>query len=172
MLTMKIVVDYFKCSGCKYCELWCSFAHEGVFSSSLSRIIVVKDDIIGLDYPLTCNQCDPAPCINVCRHNALIRDKRGIIKVVEEKCVGCKSCLDACPYGAINFHPIKLKPIICDLCGGNPVCISKCPTNALKLYPIGRIKHLGEDSKFFDKSYRFALNCFRRLLERWGLDAK
>lgn len=169
---MKIVVDYSKCSGCRYCELWCSFSHERVFSSSLSRITVVKDDKIGLDHPIVCNQCAPAPCIEVCAQNALIKDEDGIVQVVEDKCIGCKLCVDACPYGAIKINPTKLKPLICDLCDGKPICISKCPTNALKLYPLETIAFLKEDLKVFDNAYRYAISCFKRLIKGWGLDVE
>lgn len=169
---MRIVVDYSKCSGCRYCELWCSFSHEGVFSSSLSRITIVKDDRIGLDYPVVCNQCDPAPCIEACFQNALVRDEHGIIRLIEDKCIGCKLCFDACPYGAVKIHPIKSKPLICDLCDGNPVCISKCPTNALKLYPIETITFLKEDFKVFDNAYQYAISRFKELIKRWGLNVE
>lgn len=169
---MRIVADYSKCSGCRYCELWCSFYHEGVFSFSLSRITIVKDDRIGLDYPVVCNQCDPAPCIEACSQNALVRDESGIIRLIEDKCIGCKLCFNACPLGAIKMHPVKLKPLICDLCDGKPVCISRCPTNTLKLFPLETIEFLKENCEVFDKTYRYAASCFKELMKGWGLDVK
>ena len=168
MVIRYIVVDPSKCTGCRYCEVWCSFVHEGVFSSSLSRITVVKDDVIGLDYPVVCKFCDPALCIESCPSNALIRNENNVIVVIEEKCIGCSTCINVCPYGAIKMHPIKAIPLICDLCGGEPVCISKCPTNALSIHPINEI----DIDVIFDKSYSSALKHYQELLKRWGFGVK
>ena len=167
---LHIVVDPSKCSGCRYCELWCSYKHEGVFSTSLSRIRVVKDDIIGLDYPVVCKHCSDAPCIASCQVKALYKDENGLIKLNEEDCIGCGKCVKACPYGAVFYHPMKKTPLICDLCGGDPICVAKCPTNALSIHPLVRINV--STAKVFDKTYLHALNEYKSLLKRWGVDAK
>ena len=108
----------------------CSFEHEGVFSRSLSRITVVKDDKIGFDYPITCRFCETCDAINACPVNALSREGNGSIKIDYTRCTRCGICVSACPYNAIKLAPDK-GPIICDLCGGNPACVKRCPTNAL-----------------------------------------
>ncbi|RLG79461.1 MAG: 4Fe-4S dicluster domain-containing protein [Thermoprotei archaeon] len=167
-----IAVDPSKCSGCRYCELWCSFAHEGVFSPSLSRISVVKDDRMGMDYPVVCRMCSPAPCIKACPHNALVQTEEGIIRVIEERCTGCGRCVKACPFGAVKMHPAKAKPLICDLCGGGePVCVLKCPTGALRFYPVGEVGVSGSE-RAFDKAYTYALSQYKALLRRWGINVK
>lgn|GEM_PF-107717 len=171
-MVRRLVVDPSKCVGCRYCELWCSYKHEGVFSPSFSRIIVVKDDRIGLDYPIVCRMCDPAPCIEACPNDALTRGEDGIIRVVDAKCNGCGSCVEACPYGAIRLSPRLRRPLICDLCGGDePICVKKCPTNALRLYPLAE-EDLSENEKAFDKAYRYALEEHKRLMRRWGLHVR
>jgi len=167
-----IAADPSKCTGCRYCELWCSFTHEGVFSPSLSRIIVVRDDRIGLDIPITCRMCSPAPCVNACPTGALVKGEDGTISIMEEKCIGCGSCAKACPYGAMRIHPLKAVPLICDLCGGGkPACISKCPTNALKLQPTGQV-NLTWIEEIFDQAYSYALQQHKKVMERWGIHAK
>ncbi|MHA1722735.1 MAG: 4Fe-4S dicluster domain-containing protein [Candidatus Baldrarchaeia archaeon] len=168
-LKKTIVFDPSKCAGCKYCEMWCSFTHEGVFSPLLSRITVVKDDKIGLDYPIVCRGCDPAPCTKVCPSNALTRNEYGAIIVIDENCTGCGRCVEACPFGAIKMHPLKIKPLICDLCGDKePVCVSKCPTNAIRLYPVAKID-LKNVEKIFDKAYRYAIRNYKVLSRKWGI---
>lgn len=122
------------CSGCRACELACSFFHSGTFDPEVARIHVGKDEPEGLDIPRLCRQCDDAPCISSCPFGALYRDEvTRTILVINEKCRGCRKCAGACPNGAIVFHPETRKPLICDLCGGNPSCVTRCVTGALTL---------------------------------------
>jgi len=171
-MVRKIIVDPSKCVGCRYCELWCSYKHEGVFSVTLSRIIIVKDDRIGLDYPIVCRMCNPAPCVKSCPNDALIQGKDGIIRVIDVKCTGCGLCVRACQYGAIRLSPRLKKPLVCDLCDGDePICVKKCPTNALRLYPLAE-EDLCENGKVFDKAYRCALREYKDLMKRWGIHVR
>lgn len=48
-----------------------------------------------------CRQCDDAPCAQVCPNNAIVHED-GHIKVIQSRCIGCKTCVIACPYGAMN----------------------------------------------------------------------
>jgi len=140
-----------------------------VFSITLSRIIVVKDDKIGLDYPIVCKMCNPAPCIESCPNNALVRGENGIIRVIDTKCTGCGLCAKACPYGAIRLSPKLKRPLICDLCNGDePICVRKCPTNALRLYPLTE-EETSKNERTFDKAYRYALREYKDLMRRWGI---
>src|SRR3989338_8659902 len=54
------------------------------------------------------------------------------IKVINEKCVGCKLCVKACPFAAIEV--INKKAVIdlnkCTLCGA---CIESCKFDAIVL---------------------------------------
>jgi len=127
----RILVDVDRCSGCRLCELACSFKHEKWFRPSVSRITVMKEDGLGFDLPVICwhcNRCEPAES---CPANALERNAEGLICVDEEKCTGCGNCVKLCPFGAIKLHPIKHTPLLCDQCGGRPLCVEKCPTRVL-----------------------------------------
>jgi carbon-monoxide dehydrogenase iron sulfur subunit len=127
----KILVDVDRCSGCRQCEMVCSFTNENVFSPSLTRITVMKEDVLGLDLPIVCWHCKPCKAMENCPTKALERNMEGLVFVDEKKCVGCKKCLDMCPIGAIKLHPERNTPLICNLCGGKPLCVQKCPTKAL-----------------------------------------
>ena len=53
------------------------------------------------------------------------------IRIIIEKCTGCKLCEKVCPYDAI--HVIEKKAVVdekCTLCGA---CVDTCKKEALKL---------------------------------------
>jgi Fe-S-cluster-containing hydrogenase component 2 len=66
-----------------------------------------------------------------CSAEALEKKEDGLIFVNEEKCVGCRKCVEACIIGAVKLHLEKKTPLICDQCDGKPQCVEKCPTKAL-----------------------------------------
>jgi carbon-monoxide dehydrogenase iron sulfur subunit len=127
----RIVADVDRCSGCRLCEVVCSFSHESLFGSSSSRISVVKEDVYGFDLPVACWHCTSCPALENCPSGAIERGSDGLIFVAEEKCVGCGKCVKLCRFGAVKLHPTKHTPLICDQCHGKPLCVEKCPTKAL-----------------------------------------
>jgi carbon-monoxide dehydrogenase iron sulfur subunit len=127
----RILVNVDRCSGCRLCEMICSFSHENAFGSSISRITVKKEDIFGFDLPIVCCHCDQCSAMGNCPSKALERKADGLIFVNEKKCTGCGKCLKTCIMGAIRLHPRSHIPLICDRCNGKPQCVEKCPTKAL-----------------------------------------
>ena len=127
----RVLVNVDRCSGCRLCEMVCSFTHENAFGSSTSRVIVKKEDAFGLDLPVICWHCNSCNALENCPEKALERNEKGLIVVNENKCVGCGKCLETCIIGAIRIHPKSNIPIICDQCGGKFQCVKKCPTKAL-----------------------------------------
>jgi carbon-monoxide dehydrogenase iron sulfur subunit len=127
----RILIDVDRCSGCRLCEALCSFAHEGRFRPSTSRITVMKEDGFGFDLPVICWHCSRCNAVESCPVGALKRGAERLICVEEEKCTGCGKCVEACRLDAIKLHPTKRTPLICDQCGGKPLCVEKCPTKAL-----------------------------------------
>jgi Fe-S-cluster-containing hydrogenase component 2 len=159
-----VVVDPSKCVGCNICELSCSYEHEGVFSRSLSRINVITYERLGLDYPVVCQQCEPAPCVELCPTGALSKGKMGEVNLDKGKCIGCRVCSEVCPYGAARMDPEGRYPLICDLCGGEPACVMKCPTNALSLSSSVSVRLEANNA-----TERFAISELKRLAAGWGV---
>lgn len=56
---------------------------------------------------------------------------RKVIKIDEDKCVGCGLCTNACHEGAIEMVNGKAKLIRDDYCDGLGNCLPVCPTNAI-----------------------------------------
>jgi Fe-S-cluster-containing hydrogenase component 2 len=129
-----------KCTGCRICELVCSFHHYKEFNPSKSRIRIIKDERRGLDIPITCMNCMDAPCMSVCPVDAIRRDSEtGIVKIYSEDCIGCKLCIMVCPLGAISIDPSNGTAMKCDLCNGTPKCVKFCPTGALQYEDVSKL---------------------------------
>ncbi len=56
---------------------------------------------------------------------------RRIIKIDEDKCIGCCLCADACHEGAIGMVDGKAKLLREDYCDGLGDCLPACPTGAI-----------------------------------------
>jgi uncharacterized repeat protein (TIGR04076 family) len=134
----RLLVEEKLCSGCRACELACSFAHERHFSDQTSRILVQSDEAQGLDRPVVCRQCGVARCLQACPSGALTKAADHSVAVDASRCTGCRACAKACPFGAVRFVPGRTAPLICDLCGGEPECAKRCPTGALAYGIAGR----------------------------------
>ena len=57
--------------------------------------------------------------------------KRDIIKINEEKCIGCGDCIPGCPEGALQIIDGKAKLISDLFCDGLGACIGTCPQDAI-----------------------------------------
>ena len=131
----RIIVNGEKCSGCRYCELICSYRDNERFNPRESRIRVLKYDEPGIDDPVVCRQCAACPPTDVCPTKAFQRDEEGIVLVDRASCTSCYVCVDACSHRAVFRPPDQGPPLVCDLCHGRPLCVEKCPTDALILSP-------------------------------------
>lgn len=159
-----IVADANKCIGCKTCELACVASHvkdnNMTFLNFQPRLKVIKG--MNVTIPVVCRQCDNAPCANACPTNAIIR-KANSIQVIQERCIGCKTCAIACPFGAMtvvtqqieNNQPndndsYQTQAIKCDLCIDNPTgpaCVNVCPTNTLSIIEPRNIEKLIQEKQ-------------------------
>jgi carbon-monoxide dehydrogenase iron sulfur subunit len=149
-----LVINYEKCTGCRLCELVCSVMHDGVSNPSRSRIKVIKWEAEGLYIPMSCQQCEDAPCMNVCPVKAISRDETlARVMVDYDVCIGCRACVSACPFGAMSFNVIDRKVIKCDLCDGDPQCVRFCDEKAVDYVDADQVSTL----KKRDAAYRLSL---------------
>ena len=141
-----IAVEIERCMGCKSCEIACAVEH----SSSKDIQSIVKDgekpgsrvnvEAYGLKaVPVNCNHCDEPACLVACPTGAIYREQDGgPVLFDNERCIGCKMCVQACPFGVITVRSDGRGVLKCDLCierladGREPACVTACPTKALR----------------------------------------
>lgn len=131
-----LMINHEKCTGCRLCELVCAVKHDGISNPTRSRIKVMKWEMEGLYIPMSCQQCQDAPCENGCPVGAISRNETlNRVEVDQEICIGCRTCVSVCPFGAMTFNAIDRKVIKCDLCDGDPQCVRFCDVKAVEYIP-------------------------------------
>lgn len=126
-----------RCIGCLNCELACASRDWAERFPAPSRLGVAFFREGG-SVPVTCFQCDNAPCLAVCRTGALARDpETGVVAVKAENCIGCRLCVMACPFGNMAYSPELRRAVKCDQCGGHPRCAAACPSGAIEFVEGG-----------------------------------
>jgi len=131
---------YFRTWVEKYSILRNGEAHVECISTQEARRAEVQPDprdvLRSFFVPKLCNQCAHPPCVQVCPVGATFSTKDGVVLVDQDRCIGCRYCIQACPYGARWFHPEKHVAAKCTLCyhrvteGLVPACVEVCPTGA------------------------------------------
>ncbi len=164
-----IIADPKKCIGCRTCEIACVVAHsQNQDISALNganftpRLHLLKGADIST--VVLCRQCEDAPCANVCPNGA-ISQTGSMVKVAQERCIGCKACVMACPYGVMEVitRPAsrqndvltlpaagKAEAHKCDLCTGResgPACMEFCPTDALHCVDSNMLQKMNDEKR-------------------------
>ena len=142
-------VDMDLCTGCKACvtgchnlnglddgELWrtVGLLHGGTSAAPVQQTVTTA-----------CHHClDPA-CLNGCPVKAYEKDPTtGIVKHLDDQCIGCQYCVFMCPYDAPKFN--KELGIVrkCDMCSDRlaneeaPACVQSCPNEAIRITLVQR----------------------------------
>ena len=135
----RVYVNEEWCLGCHLCEYNCAFANSGLSD----MVLALKDKPIyprihieereSITYAVSCRHCKDPICVKCCIAGALSKDGE-VIKVDQNKCVGCLTCGRVCPYGAPapTENGVMQK---CELClensCGEPACVTGCPNKAI-----------------------------------------
>ncbi len=166
-----IALDLAKCSGCRRCEVNCTFFRSGKVGRSGARIKVVKIEGMGIDFPVVCQLCRERYCTK-CPESAIQIDSLGQVVVSPTLCNACGICETLCPIGAIEiFDEI---PYVCDLCGGDPRCVEACTMGAISFEPqvteTISLKAYKKGSRRLapeEKRVRFVLSSAQALRDKW-----
>lgn len=106
----------------------------GTMTNPASEAVTEKDILRSFFVPKLCNQCAHPPCVQVCPVGATFQTDDGVVLVDDNRCIGCRYCIQACPYGARYLHPEKNTADKCTFCyhriskGLLPACVEVCPT--------------------------------------------
>ena len=166
-----IALDLSRCSGCRRCEVNCSFFHSGKISRNSARIKVVQIEALGIDFPVVCQHCKERYCTK-CPESAIQIGSLGQVIVSATLCTSCGVCETLCPIGAIEqYHDI---PHVCDLCGGDPRCVQECTLDAIRYAPeitervsLKEFKKASRGLTAEAKRMRYAKALAQVLREQW-----
>ncbi len=161
-----MAIDKTKCIGCKTCLMACKISnnlprdvwfnrYETEGAEAEFAAVGTYPNLKMVSYTVACQHCANPACVSVCPTGASIQDEDGIVRVLEDKCIGCKSCIQACPY---DVRTLIEKPEYytddvqlgrhtetpctdgvvakCTFCkdlivqGKNPACMDLCPARA------------------------------------------
>ena len=90
-----------------------------------------------------CHHCVDPACLNGCPVLAYEKDPvTGIVRHLDDQCIGCSYCVLKCPYDAPKFNARLGIVRKCDLChsrlaeGEAPACAQACPTHAIRIVTV------------------------------------
>lgn len=141
-----VLYDLTQCLGCHSCEVACQ-VHKGLAPGTSLIKLKPADPSAGPEASrilcrYQCMNCLTPACVSVCPVGALVKTREGPVIYKEERCLGCRYCMNACPFGAPTFdwdrNMIEGALIRkCDFCadrqaeGKPPVCVEACPSGAV-----------------------------------------
>ena len=139
--------DATRCIDCRACMIACSV--ENLVPMNDTYIWVAGQGVMGTypdlrrgTMPYHCMHCLEPDCVSACPVGAWSKREDGPVLYDEDKCIGCRYCMNACPFGVPHFDWDKglLDGALihkCTMCvqrldaGQIPACVQTCPTEAL-----------------------------------------
>lgn len=165
-----MLIDITTCVGCNACQDACKHQNKlpGNAETRLSATAyTVLEEHKGVTVRRMCQHCRTPTCVSVCPVAALVKRPEGPVTYDENKCMGCRYCMQACPFQVPRYEWKSAYPRVqkCRFCydrlqnGQPPACAEACPTGATKfggreelLWEAAARIH-GEPSKYIKRIY-------------------
>ncbi len=144
-------VDLDACTGCKACvtgchnlnglddaEVWrtVGLLHGGTAQAPVQQTVTTA-----------CHHCLEPACMLGCPVKAYEKDPvTGIVKHLDDQCIGCQYCIFMCPYDAPKYNARRGIVRKCDMCsdrlswGEAPACVQSCPNEAIRIGVVGELQ--------------------------------
>lgn len=135
-------VDLDACTGCKACVAGCH-SLNGLDEEEIWRTVgLLHGGTAAAPFQQTvttsCHHCVEPACMSGCPVQAYEKDPvTGIVKHLDDQCIGCQYCTLMCPYDAPKYNPARGVVRKCDMCsdrlkhGEAPACVQACPNGAI-----------------------------------------
>jgi phenylglyoxylate dehydrogenase beta subunit len=160
-------VEYGRCPpDCSHCEAACVKERTG--KEGCSGITAIHVPEVDFHTAVKCNQCGEPACLAICPTGAISKSNvDGIVRIDENKCIGCGLCTLACPYGGMSYNLDERKAFKCDLCDGSPKCLDTCPDGLISLLKSRDVISHFRDEDVFSPGVPNCAGCPIELSMRW-----
>jgi Fe-S-cluster-containing dehydrogenase component/DMSO reductase anchor subunit len=137
-------VDLDACTGCKACVAACH-SLNGLDDGEVWRTVGLlhggtKEEPAQRTVTTSCHHCIEPACMSGCPVQAYEKDpSTGIVKHLDDQCIGCQYCTFMCPYDAPKYSTSRGIVRKCDMCSGRlavgeaPACVQACPSQAIRI---------------------------------------
>jgi len=136
-------VDLDRCSSCKACVVACHSLNgldEGESWRTTGTLLGEKSNVTVTS---SCHHCVEPGCATGCPTLAYEKNAlTGIVKHLDDQCIGCQYCMWTCPYDAPKWNAAMGIVRKCDLChdrlaaGEAPACVQSCPSQAIRVVVV------------------------------------